>query len=230
MAKTVAPHCCAIWIAARPTPPLAAWMSTRSPGPTLRPVERRAGSSVPRRVWSPRLPRSPRSAPATGTAAGTLTRVANPPGMKPKTRWPTSNPVTPAPTSVTMPDEVTAADPPRIARIQAEHVEHVPEVEACGLHPDLHLARARRGHVRLDQMKVVDRAAFGRLQDVIGRAGYREVAAARPRQQPRHQVLSLSQREFGLVARACRAGRPASARRHRICRSRPAGNAGPAAR
>ena len=76
--------------------------------------------------------------------------VANAPGMKPKTRWPTSNPVTPAPNSVTMPDEVTAADPPRIARIQAEHVEHVAEVQACGLNPDLHLARARRGHVCLE--------------------------------------------------------------------------------
>ncbi len=32
VAKTVAPHCWAIWTAANPTPPLAAWMSTLSPG------------------------------------------------------------------------------------------------------------------------------------------------------------------------------------------------------
>ena len=48
-----------------------------------------------------------------------------------------------------MPDEVTAADPPRIARIQAEHIEHIPEVQARGLYPDLHLARAGRWHVQV---------------------------------------------------------------------------------
>ena len=131
--------------------------------------------------------------------AGTLTRVENDPGMKPKTRWPTSNPVTPAPKLCDDAGEVTTTDPPRIARIQAEHVEHIPEVQAGGLHPDLHLARAGLWHVELDQMKVVDRAAFGHVQDVISRTGYREVAVARPWQQSWHQVLSLAQSEFGFL-------------------------------
>ena len=92
--------------------------------------------------------------------------------------------------------KVTTTDPPRIARIQAEHVEHIPEVQAGGLYPDLHLARAGLWHVKLDQMKVVDRAAFGHVQDVVGRTGHRKVAVARPWQQSRHQVLSLAQSEF----------------------------------
>jgi hypothetical protein len=75
--------------------------------------------------------------------------------------------------------EITA-DPTRIARVQAEHVEHIAEVETGGLYPDLHLARTRRRHVDLDQMKVVDRAAFCRLQNVITSAGDGERTAARP--------------------------------------------------
>ena len=75
-----------------------------------------------------------------------------------------------------------AADRSGIARVEAEHVEHVPEVEARGLHPDLHVALVRRRHVRLGQPQVVDRAAFGGRQDVVGSARHREMTAARPRQ------------------------------------------------
>src|SRR5581483_6836497 len=94
-----------------------------------------------------------------------------------------------------------ATDQPGIAGIEAEHIEHIPEVETCGLHPDLYVARGRWRHFCLGQTKVVDCTAFGWLQDVIGCSGYREMAAARPWQKTRHQVLSLSQCEFGFVGR-----------------------------
>ena len=60
------------------------------------------------------------------------------------------------------------ADRSRITRVETEHIEHIAEVETRGVHPDLHVALVRWRHVRLDQTQVVDRAAFGGRQDVVG--------------------------------------------------------------
>ena len=161
---------------------------------------------------------------------GTLTRVANHPCMKPKTRWPTSNPVTPAPNSVTMPER-SPADQPRIARIQAEHIEHIPEVETCGLHPDLHLARGRRGHF---ESRSDEGCRSRRVRSAPGRNRLLAV--------PRDGRLRAHGSSRGTKYFPCRSAssgsstgapsRPASAAHgsHRICRSRPACNAGPVAR
>ena len=82
MAKTVAPHCCAIWIAASPTPPLAAWMSTLSPGFSCaqsndsRTVSAAAGIVAASTALTP-------SGIGARNWAGTLNRLENAPCMEP---------------------------------------------------------------------------------------------------------------------------------------------------
>lgn len=75
-----------------------------------------------------------------------------------------------------------AAERPRVARVEAQHVEHLPEVQTAGLDTHLHTALGRGRRLLLDQPQVVDRAAFGGGKDVVGAARYREMTAARPRQ------------------------------------------------
>ncbi len=75
-----------------------------------------------------------------------------------------------------------AADRARITRVEAQHIEHIPEVQACGLNPDLHIALVRRRDFRLGQPQVVDRAAFSGRQHVISCARHREMTTARPLQ------------------------------------------------
>ena len=85
MAKTVAPRCWASWIAASPTPPLAACTSTRSPGRSCaqskasRAVSAAAGMLAAATALNP-------SGAAASNWAGTLTRLAKAPCMNPKTR------------------------------------------------------------------------------------------------------------------------------------------------
>ena len=73
-----------------------------------------------------------------------------------------------------------AAERARIARVEAQHIEHLPEVQATGLNPHLHTAGVGRRRFLLDQTQVVDCAAFSGRQNVIGCTGYREMTAARP--------------------------------------------------
>ena len=56
--------------------------------------------------------------------------------------------------------EVTA-DRTRVTRVEAQHIEHVAEVQARGLNPHLHIALVRRRHLALGQTQVVDRATLG---------------------------------------------------------------------
>ncbi|CAM5707108.1 hypothetical protein MAUB1S_11645 [Mycolicibacterium aubagnense] len=90
------------------------------------------------------------------------------------------------------------ADGPGIAGVEAEDVEHIAEVEAGGLDPDLHLVRRGRRHLLLGQPQVVDRTTLGGSQHVIVGPRHRQVAAARPVHQARHEELALPQREFRL--------------------------------
>ena len=73
-----------------------------------------------------------------------------------------------------------AADRTRITRVEAQHVEHIPEVQARGLNPDLHIALVRRRHFFLGQTQVVDGPTFGGRQNVIGCPRHHEITAARP--------------------------------------------------
>ncbi len=82
VANTVAPHCWAIWTAASPTPPLAAWISTLSPGFSCaqsnasRTVSAAAGMVAASTALTP-------SGMGASSCAGTLNRLANAPCMKP---------------------------------------------------------------------------------------------------------------------------------------------------
>lgn len=61
-----------------------------------------------------------------------------------------------------------ATDRTGVSRMKAEDVEDVAEVQPSGLHSDLNLVVGRRCDIGLGgKPEVVDRAAFGRRQDVV---------------------------------------------------------------
>lgn len=186
-------------MAARPTPPLAAWISTLSPGLSF------AQSNDSRTVSAAAgIVAAFHRADPVRDRCQELGRHVEPAGER--TLHGAVDPLAHLDSGDTLAQlrddagEVTA-DRSRITRVETQHVEHIAEVETCGLHPDLHVTLVGRRDLLLGDAEVVDRAAFGGCQDVVAAARHREVPAARPWQQPRCEQLSLPHSDFRLFDR-----------------------------
>ena len=178
-----------------PTPPAAAWTSTRSPA-RRRPTGRARTRAVTFGISSPAAA-SKLSSGGLGTtrSAAQVTCERRLPGATATTASPTARPSTPAPTATTTPATL-AAERPRVAGVHAERVEHVLEVQPAGVDPDLDLSGAGRSAIDWAQDEVVERAAVGDGQ----LEGRRRPARVREVGQPGDERARAAEGELVLAA------------------------------
>ena len=151
--------------AAIPTPPAAAWTSSRSPGPRPGQVHQRVPGGRERHRHRRRLRERPARRdrrPAAARRRPPPARTRRRPGPAPGPRR--ARPVTPARSPVTTPATSLPSSAP--ARVHAQRDQHVPEVQPGRPDRDPHLPGASGpGRLRArDQRQAVQRPAPGGLQ------------------------------------------------------------------
>ena len=183
-------------MAASPTPPAPAWISTRSPA--FSPASSNDSTHVTNTdgIVASAVMGTPAGATATNSSCVTISGP-NVPNAKPATRSPPETAVTAEPVSTIRPQNSSPSDPSPSTRPHGP--EYVQEVEAAGFDRGAHLVRLQRTRrCRLHPQRL-DRSSFVRRQHPVCVLRQRKMRRARtPPNQPGRLAAFLPIRDVVL--------------------------------